>query len=147
MNDDTLSRNRLILCHYDTYSSALLFARFGASVLAPVPLPEGTTPMPGTDHPGAAAPEYEPAAALEALGAHYGLDTSQLSVVDDFEEWMSNGGEPIRIHLARFTGFDAPRDAIEGHGGVFKPISDMRGTAMLELNLLRRVFNLMVGGG
>ncbi|MDO9010073.1 MAG: fumarylacetoacetate hydrolase family protein, partial [Thiobacillus sp.] len=40
---------------------------------------------------------------------------------------------PIRIHLVRFTTLDAPRQAIEPLGGVFKPISEMRGLPMVEL--------------
>ena len=59
---------------------------------------------------------------------------------------MNSAGGPIRIHLARFTSFEAPRGAIEPHGGMFKPISEMRGTAALELGLLRRAFNLFMGG-
>ncbi len=143
MNDNILNHNRVILCHYDSYSSALLFARYGTSVLAPTPLPEGASAMPAVAAPGA---QYEPGAALDAMALQYGLDTAQLSLVDGFQEWMNSEECPIRIHLARFTTFEAPRDAIEPHGGVFKPISEMRGTAMVELNLLRRVFNLIMGG-
>lgn len=141
MPNDALSHNRVILCHYDTYSSALLFARYGMSVLAPSPLPEGASAMAA---PAAADARHQPAAALNALAAQFGLDATQLDPVGGFDEWMSSGGDPIRIHLARFSTFEAPRDAIEPHGGVFKPISEMRGTAMLELNLLRRAFNVML---
>lgn len=143
MNNNTLSHNRVILCHFDSYSTALLFARYGTGVLAPSPLPEGASAMSEVTAPGA---RYEPAAALNALTSQYGLDAAQLGLVDDFQEWMSSAEGPIRIHLARFTTFEAPRDAIEPHGGVFKPISEMRGTAMIELNLLRRAFNLIMGG-
>ncbi len=144
MNDNTLNHNRVILCHFDSYSTALLFARFGTSVLAPSPLPEGAGATSEVSAPGA---QYEPAAALNALSLRYGLDSAQMSLLDGFQEWISSEEGPIRIHLARFTTFEAPRDAIEPHGGVFKPISEMRGTAMLELNLLRRAFNLIMGGG
>ena len=143
MNNNILSHNRVILCHFDSYSTALLFARYGTSVLAPSPLPEGASAMSEVTAPGE---QYEPAAALNALTAQYGLDAAQLSLVDGFEEWMNSAEGPIRIHLARFTTFEAPRDAIEPSGGVFKPISEMRGTAMVELNLLRRAFNLIMGG-
>ncbi len=143
MNDLTLSHNRVILCHFDSYSTALLFARYGASVLAPSPLPDGASTMPV---PGDAGPQYAPAAALNALTKQFGLDGEQLSLVDGFQEWMTSSEGPIRIHLACFTTFEAPRDAIEPHGGVFRPISQMRGTEMIELNLLRQAFNLIMGG-
>jgi hypothetical protein len=53
----------------------------------------------------------------------------------------------VRIHLLRFTTLDAPKEAIEALGGVFKPMSQLRGSAMSELMLLREVFNLIVGAG
>ena len=67
--------------------------------------------------------------------------------VDGFEEWVRSGNDVIRIHLVRFTTPDAPHGAVEAIGGVFKPISAMRGTEVLELNLLRRAFDLMMTGG
>lgn len=143
MNNDRLRHNRVILCHFDTYSAALLFARYGASVLAPSPLPDGASAMPAVAAPG---PEYDCAAVLDALGSDFGLDAGQLSPVDGFDEWVMSESAPIRVHLARFTTFEAPRAALEPHGGVFKPISEMRGTPVLELNMLRRAFNLMMGG-
>ncbi|HUL13653.1 MAG TPA: hypothetical protein VLU73_16000 [Methylococcaceae bacterium] len=144
MNDHKiLDHNRVILCHFDSYSTALLFARYGTSVLAPSPLPEAASVMP---EPGDTGEEYAPGTVLNALTAQYRLDPAQLTLVENFQEWMSSVAGPIRIHLARFTSFDAPREALEAHGGVFKPISEMRGTPMIELNLLRQAFNLIMGG-
>ena len=61
--------------------------------------------------------------------------------------WAHTEDGPVRIHLLRFTTPDAPKPAIEALGGVFKPMSMLRGSAMSELLLLREVFNLIVGGG
>lgn len=135
--------NRVILCHFDSYSTALLFARYGNSVLAPAPLPETASVM---SAPSDACEQHPPNAVLDALVAQHGLDPTQLRLDDGFQAWMSSDSGPIRIHLVRFTGLDAPRQAIEPLG-VFKPISDMRGLPMIELNLLRQVFNLFMGGG
>ena len=139
-----LDRNRVILCHFDSYSTALLFARYGDSVLAPAPLPEAASAIPAPGDPSA---RHEPGAVLDALAAQYRLDPMQLKIDEGFEAWLSSDGGPIRIHLARFTGLDAPHAAIEPLGGVFKPISQMRGMPMTELSLMRQVFNLMMGGG
>jgi hypothetical protein len=144
MHDPTLlDRNRVILCHFDSYSAALLFVRYGNSVLAPTPLPEAANAMPAPDDAGE---HYAPAAVLDALAAKYGLDAAQLKIDDGFQAWLSDDDGPIRIHLARFTGLDAPHAAIEPLGGSFKPISQMRGMPMAELNLMRQVFNLIMGG-
>ena len=141
---DLLDRNRVILCHFDSYSAALLFARYGGSVLAPTPLPEAASDMPAPDDAGE---QHAPAAVLDALAAKYGLDTAQLKIDDGFQAWLWGDNGPIRIHLARFTTFEAPGEAIAPHGGAFKPISQMRGMPMAELNLMRQVFNLIMGGG
>ena len=140
---DLLDRNRVILCHFDSYSAALLFARYGDSVLAPTPLPEAARDMPAPDSAGE---QHAPAAVLNALAAKYGLDAAQLKMDDGFQAWLSDDNGPIRIHLARFTGLDAPHAAIEPLGGAFKPISQMRGMPIAELNLMRQVFNLIMGG-
>jgi hypothetical protein len=144
MNDDIFDHNRVILCHFDSYSTALLFARYGNSVLAPAPLPETATPMAAPSDAGA---QHSPDAVLDAVVTQWGLDPAQLSLNDGFQAWMSSDSGPMRIHLVRFTTIDAPRQAIEPLGGVFKPISEMRGLVMIELNLMREVFNLIMGGG
>lgn len=136
--------NRVILCHFDSYSTALLFARYGNSVLVPAPLPETASAMSAA--PSDADEQHTPSLVLDALVARYVLDPAHLRLDDGFQAWMSGDSGPIRIHLVRFTALDAPRQAIEPLG-VFKPISDMRGLPMIELNLLRQVFNLIMGGG
>jgi hypothetical protein len=139
---DLLDRNRVILCHFDSYSAALLFARYGSSVLAPSPLPEAARDMPAPDDD---SEQHAPDAVLNALAAKYGLNAAQLKMDDDFQAWRTGDTGPIRIHLARFTGLDAPHAAIEPLGGAFKPISQMRGMPVTELDLMRQVFNLIMG--
>ena len=144
MSHPLFDHNRVILCHFDSYSTASLFARYGTSVLAPAPLPEGASAIAA---PADISEQYAPDAVMEALFAQYGFAPAELIHADGFEEWMTSTAGPIRIHLVRFTTFDAPRAAIEPHGGIFKPISEMRGTPMIELNLLRRAFDLVMSGG
>jgi len=139
-----LERNRVILCHFDSYSTALVFACFGASILAPTPLPENASAMPP---PSEASEQHSPAAVLDAVAAQQQLNPTQLKLDDGFQAWISSDDGPIRIHLARFTTLDAPHDALQPSSGVFKPISGMRGMPMIELNLMRQVFDLIMGGG
>lgn len=137
-------RNRVILCHFDSYSAASVFARYGTSVLAPASLPADASPI---DAPGEIGEQHAPDAVMAALTTEYGYVPTALAHADGFQEWMSSTAGPIRIHLVRFTTLDAPKAAIEPHGGLFKPISEMRGTPMIELNLLRRAFDLVMSGG
>jgi hypothetical protein len=145
MNDlGILDHNRAILYHFDSYSAALMFASYATGILAPAPLPESASAM---AEPDAADDRHAPGAVLEALAGRYGLDPKELKPDEDFRVWMTSDTGPIRIHLLRFTTFEAPRPALEPLGGVFKPISQMRGLPATDLNLAREVFNLIMGGG
>ena len=143
-NANVFEHNRVILCHFDTYSAASMFARFGASVLAPFPLPEGAAPIAA---PAETTEMHSPEKVMAAICAQYGFAPEELVIAESFQEWMGGGNRPIRIHLAKFMTFDPPRKALEPHGAVLKPISEMRGTPMIELNLLRSAFNLVMSGG
>lgn len=139
-----LEHNRVILCHFDGYSAALNFARYGDSILAPRPVSADASAI---EAPGSWEAHHDPGPVVEALAAEYRLDPAQLRVNDGFEAWLSGEPGPVRVHLVQFTTFEAPHAAIEPLGGVFRPISQMRGMPAMELNLMRQVFNLMVGGG
>jgi len=140
---DIFAHNRVILTHFDSYSTALLFPRWDSSLLWPAALPESATPMPT---PGTINPEHVANTVKQAVVERCGLNPDELEHVGDFDHWAQTESGPVRIHLLRFTTIDAPKDAIEALGGVFKPISLLRGSAMSELLLLREVFNLIVGG-
>ena len=139
---DILNRNRVILCHFDSYSTALVFARWGKTVLMPEALPESALPMPA---PASIGPEHAGDAVMQAAVDRCGLNPSELVHVDEFDHWAQTDAGPVRIHLLRFTTTDAPKAHLETQGGIFKPISELRGTAMSELMLLREVFNLIIG--
>ena len=105
-----LTHNRVILTHFDSYSTALLFPRWeNQTLLWPEALPDSATPMPGPADIGSA---YSGAAVKQVVVERCGLNADELE-----------------------------------HVGEFKPISQLRGSAMSELLLLRDVFNLIVGGG
>ena len=143
-NASIFEHNRVILCHFDSYSAASVFARYGMSVLAPAPLPEQASAMAA---PAEISEQHDADTVMAAMTAQYGYSPAALTHADGFQEWMDSPAGPIRIHLLRFTTLDAPKAALEPYGGLFKPISEMRGTPMQELNLLRRAFDLVMSGG
>ncbi len=143
MPSDTLpSAHRAILCHFDGYSTALVFARWpDGSLLWPGPLPEGA-------QPAEAEVPNDGEAVRQAVLQKFTIKDSDLVWVREFDEVLQAGDGPAcRVHLLRFQTFEAPGEVIEPAGGVFKPLPALRGSAAVELNLLREVFNLMVGGG
>ena len=141
---DLFTRNRVILCHFDSYSTALLFARFGNTLLAPDALPEGAAI---TTVPAAGADGYAGNRVVQAMIARYSLKPADVLRDSVYDAWLqAERGPPIRVHLLRFQTFLAPAEVIEPHGGVFFPISALRGASRVELALIRGVFNLIVGG-
>ncbi|MES2877328.1 MAG: hypothetical protein V4713_02815, partial [Pseudomonadota bacterium] len=139
---DIFAHNRVILTHFDSYSTALLFPRWSNNTLLwPEALPASATPMPA---PSTINSTHVANAVRLAVIERCGLNPEELTHVGDFNHWAQTEAGPLRIHLLRFTTIDAPKEAI---GGVFKPMSQLRGCAMSELLLLREVFNLIVGAG
>ena len=141
---EIFSKNRVILCHFDGYSTALVFARFGNTLLAPGALPEGAA---ATSLPADVGDIYSGDTVVQAAVARYHLNPAEVFRDSQYDAWlMAEGGVPIRIHLLRFQTFLAPADVIQPHGGVFLPISALRGAPLMELGLIRGVFNVIVGG-
>lgn len=141
---DILARNRVILAHFDSYSTALVFARWGKTLLWPQALDESATSMPPPDDiPSAQAGDLVKQTVVERLG----LNPAEVIHASDFNHWASTDAGPVRIHLLRLDTFEAPKAMFEELGAVFKPISELRGSDMRELVLLREVFNLIVGAG
>lgn len=142
---DVMDCNRAILAHFDSYSAALMFARWESrSLLWPQALPGSAAVMPPPAQVGA---QYDRAAVLQAVTGRCALNPEELAHVGEFDHWAMTDAGPVRIHLLRFTTPDAPKALIEAQGGTFKAISELRGAAMSELLLLREVFNLIVGAG
>lgn len=140
---ELLSRNRVILCHFDDYSHALLFPRWAHGMLWPLALPEGAEPMAA---PAAEPPGHEAVAIQQAVVQDTGLNPDELASVEEFKAWFRTPDGPLRVHLLRFNTPDAPKPAISALGGAFKSLSELRGGNMAELLLLREAFRL-VGGG
>ncbi len=145
---DVLAHNRVIFCHFDSYSTALVFPRKDKTVLWPEALPASSAPM---DEPDDAATAHGAVHSgdqvLQAVAANLGLNADDLVYVKEFKHWAQTDSGPVRIHLLRFDTFEAPKVAFEALGGTFKAISELRGHAMSELVLMREVFNLIMGAG
>ena len=141
---DFFAHNRVIITHFDSYSAALLFPRWEKSLLWPEALSASAWPM---RSPAVITPEFSGPAVKQAVAERCGFNPDELERVNEFNHWVETGSGPVRIHLLRFTSFDAPKAEIMALGGELKPISLLRGSAMSELLLLRAVFNLIVGAG
>jgi hypothetical protein len=151
-SSDLLARNRVILMHFDTYSAALSFVCWDDSdddsddstVLWPDALPDWSqTPAPAD----AASAAYDGEAVRQALIDRYSFKPAELVRIGNFDSWAQTESGPVRIHLLRFTTFQAPKALLEACDGSFKHLPELRGADKQELLLLREVFGLFIGGG
>ena len=140
---ELFERNRVILCHFDSYSALLLFARFGRTLLLPGPAHEGAQP--------AAAPEdmsaYAPEVVIRAVAERFGLEDAALTSMPQFDAWLESRTGPIRVHLLRVKSFAPPQEQVERAGGKWRPVSELRGIAPFELGYARNIFDIIMGGG
>lgn len=135
-----LQRNRIILCHFDGYSTALRFVLINGSVMLPNALPEDAQILADPVQSG-----DQPKDVLFATLERFQVQPEQIELQDAFSGWVSGTGEAIQIHLAKFSTFEAPQKLIAPLGGIFKPISELRRLPSTELIMLRQAFNLMLG--
>lgn len=144
MAAELMDLNRTLLVHFDSYSAALHFAKWGDTLLAPSALPPGAKAVSAPASPDAI---YGGEAVKTTVAERLSLKVKELVLVDDFHQWFDADGKLVRVHLLRFDTFEPPKEAIEATGGIFKPISELRGSPREELALAREVFNLIIGAG
>ena len=141
---DIQRHHRVILCHFDDYSHALLFPRWAHGMLWPQALPEGAQALSSPPEPQPAA--IDSAALIAAVLQGSDLNPDDIEEVTAFQPWFQTPEGSLRVHLLRFTTPDAPKPAIAAMGGSFKTLSELRGGNMAELLLLREAFGLVAGG-
>ena len=141
---DISRHHRVILCHFDDYSHALVFPRWAHGMLWPRALPEGAQAQSNSPEPQPAA--IASAALIADVLQGSDLNPDDVEEVTAFQPWFQTPEGPLRVHLLRFTTPDAPKPAIAAMGGSFKALSELRGSNMAELLLLRQAFGLVAGG-
>jgi hypothetical protein len=137
-----LDRNRVIVCHFDSYSALLLFARFGRTLMLPGPAPESSV----KGQPAEPSDAFAVDAVRAMVAERYAFAYDELVPVPELEEWLQTEDGPIRVHLFRLKCFSPPRELIAKHDGAWKPVSELRGISPLDLGYARRIFDLVMGG-
>lgn len=126
---DSLAQDRVILCHFNSYSVMLQLARFGPTILFPGLPPEVQGP--------------------EALGhwlsERLALDPRELTHEPAFEAWLGTPPSAARVHLYRVRSVEPPREQLESCEGRWRQLSELRGIARHELDYAKRVFDLIMG--
>ncbi|MBK1700616.1 hypothetical protein [Thiococcus pfennigii] len=94
---------------------------------------------------GSAKVSWHPFAVLHAAEAELGLAHGSLEVESGFRAAVRSADVTIEILLARFTAIDPPLALAEALGGAFIDLTQARALPPLELALLRRAYELILG--
>lgn len=113
------STPRLILFHKQKTSARTRFLRFADTVLA-----------------------FGPAPAVEVRMA---LPAGSIEFVDDFMGDIATPEGAVPVLLGAFTSIDPPFTAAEAIGGRFIAITEARGLPQVELDLLRKAYEILIG--
>ena len=131
---------RLILFHKQKSSARTRFLRFADTVLAFAPLPASATLNAETS-----SVRPHPAAHLRAAEERLALPAGSLESVSDFSADVATTDGTVPVLLAGFTSIDPPFAAAEAIGARFVAITEARGLPAVELELLRRAYEVLIG--
>lgn len=140
---DPFDRNRVIFVHKQGTSARTRFLLLPyGGVLGFSPLP----PLSGPADDGAAGAVVPMSRGIVRLAAErLGLAAGDLAPEDDFAATVATPEGSIHIHLARFTAIDPPFALAERLGGRFVEIAGARAVPPLELIILRKAFETVMG--
>ena len=136
------SNMRLLLAHKQKTSARVRFLRFPHGLTAFQALPALSSVF--EDAPDSRV-EMHPGLYLRSAEAQLGLAAGSLALEAEFSASVDTPDGPIRVRLATFTSIDPPFVAAERLGGRFIAITEARGCAPAELDLLRQAYTALMG--
>ena len=108
-------------------------------MLAPSPFPAGCKIT------AAGKVRPHPAASLQALGARLALSIDQLNALPDFALDVLTPDGTVPVLLVEIATLDPPFTAAEAIGARFIALTDARGLPSIELELLRKAYEILIG--
>lgn len=133
---------RLVLIHKQKTSARVRFLRLPDGVVAFAPLP-ALAALRGEDFaPGV---QVHPAAVVRDAEKRLDLPEGSIAAEAEFQAWVDTPAGDVPVLLAYFTTIDPPFAAAEAVGGKFIAMTEARSLAEIERNLLRRVYEHVIG--
>jgi len=135
---------KLILYHKQSTSARTRFLRLDhGGVCGLEPLPADATVSDGATGPGKVV--THPAPFLRAAESHLGLPAGSLEAEPGFRCRVTSAEGASEVFLARFVTTDPPFEKAADRGGTFIDLTQARGLPAVELALLRRAYELILG--
>jgi len=133
---------RLVLCHKQATSARLRFFSLNGSILAFDPL-AGEVQLRDEDY----FPEVtvHPSAVVRQAQTRLGLGDGSVAPESGFRAWLATDDGDVPVLLAIFETTDPPFEAAERLGGRFIAMTDARTLGRVDQQLLRRVYEYLLG--
>jgi hypothetical protein len=136
---------RLITYHKQATSARTRFLALGyGGVCAFDGLPRMAQLLEEVADPGGKVAQH-PASLVSRAEREWGLARGGLEVDSGFRVLVDIPGGPVEVFLARFTPIDPPFAQAESNGARFIDITQARGMAPAELQLLRLAYEHILG--
>jgi hypothetical protein len=141
---NSVSNTRLIMYHKHPTSARLRFLKLSyGGVCGFEPLPTLSQLLDEKPEDFVAA---HPAPLVNAAERQLGMDTGELEADGEYKAYVDVPEGVIQVYLARFTGIDPPFDAAEAQGAEFVDLPQARNMTQVELELLRKAYEVVMTG-
>lgn len=138
-----MNQNRVILYHNQATSARLRFLRFPYhSVCAFEAMPKLAMLMDDDEMPVL----IHPAKVVEQTAQQLAIDSEELEIDAQYQACVDVADGPITVFLLRFTAIDPPFALAEELQASFIDLTQARDLADVELQLLRKAYELIMGG-
>ncbi len=146
-NPDLTRQHRIIFFHKHGTSARTRFLRFADdTVCGFAPLPKLVQLIDKADKLSQPPVETHPAVLLKQGAERLQLPASALELEGEYTMWVDVPGGAIRVLLVRFNDIDPPFAAAEALGARFIDLTEARDLPGVELLLLRRAYEVILGG-
>jgi hypothetical protein len=133
---------RLLLAHKQKTSARVRFLLFPHGLTAFAALPKLASIL---NNAIANQAETHPSLYLRSAETKLGLQSGELTLEAEFNVRVDTPDGMIHVRLATFTSIDPPFAAVEKLGGKFIAITEARGCAPVELELLGQAYTVLMG--
>lgn len=134
---------RLLCFHKQGTSARTRFVRWPHGMLAFEPLPADARLL--DENEKSALTRRHPAAVLADAAARLGMPAEALRAETEFDAVITTPEGEVPILLVHFASLDPPFAIVEQHGGRFIAITEARDVSPLELQLLRKAYEILIG--
>jgi hypothetical protein len=143
----SLAEPHFIVFHKQGTSARTLFLRMqNGSVMLPEPFPFLSSPLEPDVYAEGCAHFGHPATLAQRLATVLALPHESVEIEAEFIEPVEIPGATVMVYLARLTATDPPRAHFSGSGAQFCAITELRGGHPVEMALLRKAYEFILGG-